>query len=223
MLLQYGKVYLSEQVVDYSSPSNLSSNGTVGGNSFAVSPSSTYNTTYDAFHMFDGSPSTYFRSGTENPITIIVYTPQPTRITSVTITNQDSYIVSATADSYLYVSNNNSTYTSLATFRGTAGAGTQWTINLSSNSTYYKYYKFVTKGTYGYQTIRNMSLTGYYKTDVANSITFPTSYSNTNYAFSLGYIGAVNTSYSTSKTTTGMGLYNPEAGSGSMNWMTIGY
>lgn len=222
LIIQYGEVSLSQQISTYSSPANLTSNGTIGGNSFAVLPSGEVSGN-EAWHMFDGSPSTYFKSETKNPITVIVYTPQLTNIKSVSIVNQDTYCISNSADSYLYGSTDNSDYTLLATFRGTTGGGTQWTISLANNQDYYKYYKFVTRGFYGYQTFRNMSLTGYYMTTVANSITFPTSYTSTNYSFSLGNVGSYNTTYCLSKQTSGMSLYNPEASSGTMNWTTIGF
>lgn len=222
-LLQWGKVSLSQQVSSYSSPSNLSSNGTIGGSTFAVLPSTEYDTDHPAWKMFDGSTSTFYKSGVENPITIIVYTPQLTNIKSVSIVNQDNYCVSTNADSYLYGSTDNSDYKLLATFRGTTGGGTQWTISLANNQDYYKYYKFVTKGFYGYQNFRNMSLTGYCITAAANSITFPTSYTSTNYSFSLGNVGSYNTTYCLSKQTSGMNLYNPQQSTGMMNWMTLGY
>ena len=124
----------------------LSANGTLGGSSFAVSASSEFNSSWQAYMAFDGNytSSGWVTRGVQNPSWITFYNPVALNVTSLTFTNRHggsnaSEVFTAGA---IYGSNNNSDWTEIKTYTNsvTACLGT-WTVNLSNNSNYYKYYK----------------------------------------------------------------------------------
>ena len=126
---------------------NLSANGTMGGNDFAVSASSAYN--YPAWRAFDGSPTSYWGTSMQDSYTqsITFYNPIALNVTALDVvvygwTNS----VSTFGDNInVYGSDDNSTWTQLAS-NVASGTYTSYerktvSIDLSSNTNSYKYYK----------------------------------------------------------------------------------
>lgn len=117
----------------------LSANGTVGSSDFAVY-SNNINGSYQPYYSFDNNSSTtcsIYIGGY-----LLIYNSSPIKVSSILITNwSDSFAYGWT----LYGSNDNSTYTTLAsgTNSNTTSGGT-WSMDISSGSRgYYKYYKIV--------------------------------------------------------------------------------
>jgi len=122
----------------------LASNGTMGGDSFAVSASATFGSYY-AWYPFASDANTtqgktWAASG--NTADYIMYNPTPIKIVSFNITNRNEGsscrpIVSGT----VYGSNDGSSYTLITSFTNNITSGNAtWTLNVNSD-TAYKYYK----------------------------------------------------------------------------------
>ena len=128
---------------------NLSADGTIGGDAFAVWSSGTYSTaaSRQAWRAVDGNTSSsyyWYSKNESNPI-YEFYNPYPIKVASLTF-----YWTTASycAKSFvLDVSNDGSTWTSLGTFNLTVAATATANIN-SANA--YKYYRmtFTKQGTY---------------------------------------------------------------------------
>ena len=131
---------------------NLTANGTIGENNFAVQASSEYGN-YKAYLAFDGvysasSPSENYNNywctgaGLYNGY-IIFYNPNPLNISSLKIQQPmgSHYYVSG----ILYGSNNNVDWTQLATFTPSTTAYSFYTLDLEYVD-YYKYYKIYIDG-----------------------------------------------------------------------------
>ena len=111
----------------------LTSEVPIGGSSFAVIGGG-YNNNY-AWKAFDNDQSTVAgmtTNGARNVLTI--YNPNPLNITALTMT-QSTYIRTGTVSA----SNDNANWTDLTTI-STSVSG-DYTIDLSSNTNYYQYYK----------------------------------------------------------------------------------
>lgn len=227
MLQQWGIISSSQQELVWTQPI-LSTDGTLGGNAFAVY--SSYNLTESGYELYRSFTSDKSARNTNYSIIAaggygIIYNPDPINITNLHIVNR------ATADRAFLTgsiqgSNDNSTWTNIVNVNNTTGqgSGATWDINMSSNTGFYKYYKInVTTAESIYACFSYIGITATYQIAITNSITFPTSYTNTDYAFSLGFINENNTAYATNKTTTGMNLYNPSSSNGMANWYTVGY
>jgi len=124
----------TESEVSWTQPT-LTANGTMGGDEFACSASS-YPNVYRAFNSTN-TENIYSTSTSE---TIIFYNPNKLKVTSIvwnvydTNRNPLNYTVQG--------SNDGSTYTSIITNQ-TASAGASTTMNLSSNTDFYNYYKII--------------------------------------------------------------------------------
>lgn len=125
----------------------LSADGTLGGDSFAVSASSEYSSSYPAWKAFDNNNSNEWHANSTGtspnlPQSLIIYNPNALNVTNIKITNRKEVATYATAGN-IYGSNDNSTYTLISAFTNTTGttALAEWNIDLSSNANYYKYYK----------------------------------------------------------------------------------
>ena len=119
---------------------NLTANGTMGGNEFAVD-SSTPSADYDAWKAVDGSMTTRWRvTGTGNYYTF--YNPQPLRVSSIMLiwnSNTNSY---QAGDITVYGSNDGTTWTQLAFMAKPASADNPAIRTIMVNSPeYYKYHK----------------------------------------------------------------------------------
>lgn len=126
----------------------LTSNGTLGGDSFACIASNEYtygSTTYYAHLALDANNSTNWLTGTYSntdlPIYLIFYNPEPLNVTSISVANRGTYNTYAT-EGNVYASNDGNSYILLRSFTNSvSGTNNTWTIDLSSNSGTYKYYK----------------------------------------------------------------------------------
>lgn len=128
----------------------LSANGTMGGNSFAVSaqtnggaPNYGRGTAYGACYPQTGSYNTYSKGGAPYSA-IILYTPNPTLITSFTY--KAVWNMAGSVRTSFFASNDNTSWDTLYPSTYLA-EGTQ-TINLT-NTTRYKYYKLNVQTTGG--------------------------------------------------------------------------
>lgn len=125
----------------------LSANGTLGGDSFACSPSSTeeYLNWYPAWKAFDNTNSTAW-SCVGSTGHMIFYNPAALKVSSIKITNptNNSGILNfhsvATAGN-IQASNDSTNWIQIATYTNSSTtSGQTWTINVNS-SNFYKYYK----------------------------------------------------------------------------------
>ena len=114
----------------------LTANGTLGGSNFAVRDN--YNTTV-AFQAFDNSLTTAWFSSAVNGVDyLIFYNPIPLIVTNINCYNYQWI----TGKWEVYGSNDNTSYELLATGTNTLNTnGSNFDINLSSNTKAFKYYK----------------------------------------------------------------------------------
>lgn len=146
-----GTYSTSETQTSWSSPT-ISSNGTLGGSSFAVYASSAA-ANYPAYYAFDGTTSNEWSAVrvADLPIDYIFYSPTAVKVSTIYITNSASrnYFKSGS----VYGSNNNSGYSTLVSSWSNSNSTvlSTWSISVNS-STAYKYYKIVfstwSSGTY---------------------------------------------------------------------------
>ena len=150
-----------KQVIAFTSPSNLTSNGTLGGDSFAVyswayrSPSdgSTAGTVWDettdnnvsrypAYNAFDASSSTFcvIPAYPDAHGFLIIYNPYPINIQAINITMRSSAY--GMRSFYLQGSNDGVNYTNIEYFTQGSSSVSTWAINVTSYSDYYTYYRF---------------------------------------------------------------------------------
>lgn len=116
----------------------LSADGTMGGDEFAVEQSSTYSS-YSAYKMFDNNASTEAVADQTNAY-FTFYNPDPLNVTAITITNEsDSRRAIQTCK--VSVSNDGTTFTDIYTYTDGSTGSETWTIDLSSNTGYYNYYR----------------------------------------------------------------------------------
>lgn len=120
----------------------LTENGVLGGESFAVAASDVYSAdgdNYQPYRMFDGDVSTSWQSNgtTASSTYFTFYNPTPLKVTKITWSGTPKY--GTITAGRVFGSNNNTDWTELATFSG--GTTTGGTMDLSSNTNYYKYYR----------------------------------------------------------------------------------
>lgn len=212
-LINYGKASVSSQEEQWNRP-NLTSNGTLGGNSFAVWANKN---TSDAYKAFDSNTSTSWDSD-DGTGYLITYNPNKIRIVQILI--QATYTMTACT---MQGSDDNSNWTTLTTTFANQGGG-RYLIQIS-DSAFYHYYKiFPTNSTTsGRNVLTEVTIWANYITYVLNSITFPQAFTTTNYAYSLAYLnGLFGNSYATDLTTTGMTLQNNSNGT-NVYYLAIGY
>lgn len=131
----------SEFIQNYEKPWEqpiLTTNGTLGGNTFACRVDSNY-TDYYGYKALDGNLSTSWQSnGTSASGTyFIFYNPEPIRVERIDWSGTPTY--GTITAGIVYGSNIDGDWTQLATFSGGSTSG--GTMDLSSNTNYYKYYK----------------------------------------------------------------------------------
>lgn len=116
----------------------LSANGILGGNSFACESDSNYNDFY-AYKALDGNSSTSWQSNgtTTSGTWFKFYNPTPIKVIQITWSGTPTY--GTITGGIIYGSNDDLVYTQLGTFSD--GTTTGGTIDLSTNTNFYKYYK----------------------------------------------------------------------------------
>ena len=126
----------------------LTSNGTMGGNNFAVACSSYYanNDNYNAWRAFNGVIDVQTdlwacANGSDNAF-LDFYNPQALKVTSLTVLNRYSGTVGAIRTGNIQACNDGSSWQTIKTFSNdVTTANTSWTIDLSDNENYYCYYR----------------------------------------------------------------------------------
>ena len=117
----------------------LNANGTFGGSEFAVAGAGY--SSLPAYYAFDGNSSTYARvyySNYTSPMSYLaIYNPSPLRITGLhLVQDTGSYLYTGE----IYVSNNGGDWTKLCDITGNTAVQD---FDLSANTGFYNYYKFV--------------------------------------------------------------------------------
>lgn len=112
--------------------SPLSSNGTLGGDSFAVSASD--DGSHYAYYAFDQNSNTYWRYGASSG-SFTFYNPEAIIVNQILYSPYYSYPTAGE----IRGSNNGSDWTTITSF--TNNVNSTFTIDLSSNNTAYKYYQ----------------------------------------------------------------------------------
>lgn len=122
----------------------LTANGTLGGDYFAVATSNAPSSAYDIWKAFDGDNSTYWitdSSGLNSTITI--YNPIALNITQLTYMLSPGHLhYNAPEEGIISGSNDGTTWTQVGTYSIPYNTNVVKTIDLSSNTEYYKYYKW---------------------------------------------------------------------------------
>ena len=126
-------LYKGDKEVDFVRP-DLTSNTTWGGNNFGVKAN--VNTTR-AYRAVDGNISTYWETNNYTTPIYRFYNPKPIKITSLQIACASTVYVPASVT----IKGNNNDYSTYEDLGGTKTllSGT-YTIDLSTNTKYYKYY-----------------------------------------------------------------------------------
>lgn len=209
-IINYGLAYTGTQEATFTTPKK-SSNGTLGGNSFAVAASSVYQT-LEPYKMFDkdysNASSVWRTSGSTGWVKI--YNPDPIKITQLRITNHNNGASGQTpTKGNVYGSNDNSNWTLVTTWTNsvTTNSG-KWYISMADNSNFYNYYKWeITDCSGSTIIVCEIDITATYIVYATNSITFPYAFT-TDYSYALSYYnGGIGNSCATALSTTGMSLY----------------
>lgn len=123
----------------------LSTNGVLGGNSFAVHASSDAgNVSYPIYKAFDGNLTSHWRANaaaTPSSCVLTFYNPTPLRVTNFAITNRSDG--SNTFDSGdVQGSNDNTKWTYVCDFTNTNHtAGATWMLPVNNTNKFFKYWK----------------------------------------------------------------------------------
>ena len=229
LLINYGKVYTGSQEVSFVNP-RLSSNGIMGGNSFAVAADSANSSSYSAWKVFDGTTTGSWTSGNGGyPHWFTFYNPTPLKVSTLAVTNRSSGNNYAMKDYTVEGSNTNTdgSWVTLKTGENdVATSNLTWYINVNS-SAFYKYHRISAtshlSGSGNYIQIGELNITATYITTALNSVIFPKAFQTTNYAYSLAYLnGITGDSYATTMTTTGLTLQN-NTNAEAVYYIAIGY
>ncbi len=130
------KKYYKYEYEDWTQPI-LTANGAMGGNSFAVA-CDIAESSYPAYKAFNGSASDFCSLSLGN---IDIYNPTKLNVTQIAIANRSDGDNSITGYT-IYGSNDYSSWTSILTgTNDVISSGSNWNIDLSSNSNSYKFYR----------------------------------------------------------------------------------
>ena len=155
---------------------NLTSNGTMGGDSFACTASTTgYGQIY---YALDGSSSTQWQSAgnySNTPQWLTFYNPEPLKVTKIVCTTPPN--TSAEGWSYswqlknatLQGSNDNSSWVDISSVSNVGKVPTA-TIEADSNNSYYKYHRIYVSETNAYQP--NVAYYAWACSDIAITATY---------------------------------------------------
>lgn len=123
----------------------LAQDGALGSTSAVAVYSPTHNGG-SAFNILDGNASTYLEPAFSSPVTISF--PKPTKLTQIRMYMPSFY----DANGVWYASNDNVTYTAIATISGNSSGDLTFGI-ATANQAFYRYYKFIGtngNGSYGF-------------------------------------------------------------------------
>lgn len=135
---------------------NLTENGTLGGDGFAVFATKS-STSYPAYRAVDNSTDTFWQALSANGESFTFYNPKPLKVTKLDIT----YVGTAYGirSGIVYGSNDNSSWTELKSISSSSQI-TSW--DMSDNAECYRYYKIyvVTGGSDSYIVdVKNIAIT----------------------------------------------------------------
>lgn len=136
--------YYKYDYTAFAQPTLTQETPAVGGDDFAVEVSSIW---YDGgWKAFDNVASTYWHAGRGLPQWLTFYNPFPLNVTSLEITNDPTGRPGITTG-IVQASNDNLTWIDLKAFTNTVTAvGDSWSIDLSDNTEFYKYYRLYITG-----------------------------------------------------------------------------
>lgn len=217
---QGGSIAIGAQSYSWTQPT-LTTNGTLGGSSFAVSGTTEYVSSSPTWKLFDKNDTT--NAALQGPtVIIIIYNPTPIKITKISVGNFSQYYLCK--DSAILGSNDNITYTQLGTFNNSGTAvNSFWDININPN-TYYKYYKMEIQAASTYIQWRTINITAQYLGTSATLCNFPLAFTNSNYSFSFNFYGGESAyAYVSNKSTTSMTITNPSTSGTTGYWIAMGY
>lgn len=182
----------------------LTSNGVMGADDFAVEVSSANAAGIGAYAMFNGTntnDSDCWHSNQESNSWLTFFSKIPINVTNLQITNRNSasQYVWAIAGGSILASNDNSEWTTITEFTNTVTtANTDWNIDLSSNTNYYKYYRIQANNVNTYVSIGKINViateksvlyknsNGHVFYDIADKATIDEIYNNTGSAWFYG-------------------------------------
>lgn len=210
--------YKDGQIVN-SSDIQLSANGTLGGDSFAVYTSNNYDASlYPAWHIFDGNDETYWLD-TQAPVDVIFYNPTPIRLEYLVFANRSDTDGYTFTSGTLYGSNDNITYELIQTFTNNDAYAASGCEVLNGNniqsSGYYKYHKLhFTAETISGTGLCNIFFVGYEAEPITlyHSLVYETSTP----VYSANYQGTGSTNSSTGYTTAGTDTLTPFGTNGTL-------
>ena len=175
MSILFNNIYKNQNIIkEFVSPSNLTSNGTLGGDSFAVKsgffrhPSDGGNgeyeewddtETYPAWYAFDSSNSTFclIPAYPEYLGYLYIYNPDPINIESMVITMRSStYGIRSFTLQY---SDDGETWYAIEYFNAGNTSPSTWNITVTPYSGYHKYYRFeIDRGSRDSLSYRNVQM-----------------------------------------------------------------
>lgn len=216
---QGGQISLSDTEVTWEQPT-ISTDGVMGGSTFACTAKAEYQPAYNMFDKNDNTSWGAYSSAFYGDVWFSFYNPIPLKVTLLNL-YRGNYSYNAKSG-IVYGCNDNQNWVELKSFTDKTGANVS--IDMSDNNSFYYYYKVYIASNQGNNQIwiDGVTITAKYKTLVANSITFPVAFSNTNYSYTFAcQDGGGMDAYVSNKTTTGMTLSNTNSGSAS--WTACGY
>lgn len=163
------------KTVAFTSPSNLTSSGVLGGDNFAVKSgfcrhpndggTGAYEenddtiSTYPTWYAFDGSMSTFcvIQAYQDYPGYLYIYNPDPINIESITITMRSStYGIRSFT---LQCSDDGNNWSNIEYFNAGSTSPSTWNITVTPYSGYHKYYRFeIDRGSRDSLSYRNVQM-----------------------------------------------------------------
>ena len=146
----------NEKDIDFVRP-NLTANGTMGGNAFAVSASSA-NSSYPAYQAVDSSTSTQWRPTSTGSYYYYFYNPKALNVSKVILTFSGTNYRAGSVT--IAGSNDNSTWETItSSYSGT----TTGTLTTTNNKKYYKYHRLYLTTYSSTMRVTNIAITATYK------------------------------------------------------------
>ena len=182
---------------------------------------------FEVWRAFDGKPATQFNTNQGESSYLKWYNPTAIKVTSINITN---YANTSYAFGRVIVqgSNDDVSYTDIKEYTNSNNTkGDTWTISMSNNTNFYKYYKMLlltsAQSSNTYRNCGDIKIYGKVKVEgSSNSIVFPLSFNNTNYNFNFGFQDSSGINiYILSKLKTGFSLSG--SSSSTISWLACGY
>ena len=133
------RTYYKYQYNDWTQPI-LTANGSMGGSSFAVICDNA-ESSYPIYKIFDSDISTFSSIELTQPCEIVIYNQNPLIITNFEITNRTGYKLAITGYTIYGLKDNSNWVEIVSGINELTSGGSVWNIDMSANSTAYKYYK----------------------------------------------------------------------------------